>query len=236
VSFLIKVRHAVLPYLRRAALFLVRLVPFLRPSLHRLGQIAGTDKVAPIHTHNGLSNAQVYEKYLREWRGRRFSLLEIGVYNGASLRMWRGYLRKAKVVGLDIDPRIERYAREGFEMIIGSQTDTELLDRAIKHDTRFVIDDASHVNELTIKTFEYVFPKLQAGSIYVIEDTHSCYEAALWTWPGMQYNDQDLSLENKREDFDTFLAGLFEDCDLHGHERTVAYVHVWPDTIVIGRA
>jgi hypothetical protein len=99
-----------------------------------------------------------------------------------------------------------------------------------------VIDDGSHVNELTIKTFEYVFPKLQAGSIYVIEDTHSCYEAALWTWPGMQYNDQDLSLENKREDFDTFLAGLFEDCDLHGHERTVAYVHVWPDTIVIGRA
>jgi hypothetical protein len=52
----------------------------------------------------------------------------------------------------------------------------------------------------------------------------------------MQYNDQDLSLENKREDFDKFLAGLFEDCDMHGHERTVAYVHVWPGTIVIGRA
>jgi cephalosporin hydroxylase len=38
-----------------------------------------------------------------------------------------------------------------------------------------VIDDASHINDLTIQTFKIVFPYLKEGAIYVVEDTHTSY-------------------------------------------------------------
>jgi hypothetical protein len=58
----------------------------------------------------------------------------VGVYNGASMRMWRAYFGRSRVVGLDIDPRTEAYRNSGFEMWIGSQTDTDLLDKALAKD------------------------------------------------------------------------------------------------------
>jgi len=39
----------------------------------------------------------------------------------------------------------------------------------------FFIDDTSHNSELTIKTFEIVWPLLKSGSFYCIEDTHTNY-------------------------------------------------------------
>jgi hypothetical protein len=230
-----RLRNLVLPIVRHGSLRAARLLR-LPLSLERLGAIAGTDKVDPHHTHNGLSNCAVYEKYLRRRRRRSFGLLEIGVYNGASLRMWRAYFRRARVIGLDIDPRVEMYRGEGFDIFIGSQSDPVVLDRAVTPDVEVVIDDGSHVNELSIATFKHVFPRLPSGAIYVIEDTIPSYEPAWWDWPGMRYNNPNLSLDNKREDLDELLAELYRDCDLRGHERTVAFVHVWPGTIVIGRA
>lgn len=236
MTYLNRLGHLVMPPLRRATLRVASYLPAFLVDLERLGAIAGTDKVDPFHTHNGLTNCAVYEKYLGDWRSRRFGLLEIGVYKGASLRMWRAYFRRARIVGLDINPAVEAVRREGFEILIGSQTDTEVLDQALKPDVRFVIDDGSHVNELTIKSFNYLFPRLPAGSLYVIEDTINTYEPARRGWTGMAYNDPGLSLDNQRGDFDRFLAALHRDCDLQGHERTVSLVHVWPGTIVIGRA
>lgn len=41
------------------------------------------------------------------------------------------YFRRSRVVGLDIDLRTEAYRNSGFEMWIGSKTDTDLLDKAL---------------------------------------------------------------------------------------------------------
>jgi len=38
-----------------------------------------------------------------------------------------------------------------------------------------IIDDGSHINEHVIKSFEFLFPKLKIGGIYVIEDTQTSY-------------------------------------------------------------
>ena len=60
---------------------------------------------------------------------------------------------------------------------IGSQTDTELLDELNKEEGPFdiIIDDGSHVNEHQILTFEYLFPKLKPGGVYIVEDIHTSY-------------------------------------------------------------
>jgi hypothetical protein len=205
-------------------------------SLGRLGRLYGTDKIDRVHTHGGRTNCDIYESYLGRWREKKFTLLEIGVLNGASLRMWRSYFPRARVLGMDIDPAAQARVGNRFEILTGSQSDPALLDRAASADLRFVIDDGSHVNELSIATFRHLFPQLPSGAVYVLEDTLCTYEPAWRSWPGMQYIDPTVNLENRRSDIDDFLAELLHDCDVNGDERSVAFVHVWPGLIVFGRA
>jgi demethylmacrocin O-methyltransferase len=223
------------PLRRRALDAASRVLPSAFP-LARLGALYGTDKVDRWHTHLGRSNADVYAQYVKGWRRDRFSMLEIGVLDGASLRMWRSYFPRARITGLDIDPRVSAMEREGFRILVGSQTDEELLEKTVSPDLRFVIDDGSHVNELTIATFRYLFPRLPSGAIYVIEDTLNTYEPARIEWPGMECNRPGLNLDNKREDIDPLLLELQHDCDTGGPDRTVSFVHTWPGLILVGRA
>lgn len=228
-------RQLIEPARRRAIHLASRLFPKAFP-LERLGALHGTDKVDKWHTHVGRTNAAVYDMYLKGWRRDHFRMLEIGVLDGASLRMWRSYFPNANITGLDIDPRVRAMQREGFEILVGSQADEQLLAEAAGQDLRFVMDDGSHVNELTLATFDYLFSRLSSGAIYVIEDTLTTYESAHDWWPGMEYNRPTLNLDNKREDIDRLLTRLQHDCDLGGESRSVSFVHTWPGLIVVGRA
>jgi hypothetical protein len=152
--------------------------------LDYLGRFYGTDKADPTHRHLGRTYCDVYEDYLRAWRRRSFTLLEIGVYNGASLRMWRAYFSRATVCGLDVDPRARDRARE-FEIVVADQSDTVALGAfvAAHPDLRLVVDDGSHFNALTIASFEYLFPRLAPGSIYIVEDLRSSYSSDWHGYP-----------------------------------------------------
>jgi hypothetical protein len=234
---------------RRMALAASR-VPYVF-SLTTLGRIYGTDKVDARHTHNGLANTDVYERYLRSWRRRRFTLLELGVFRGNSLRMWNAYLPRATVVGLDLEQVAADHA-PGFDVTVGSQSDPEVLDSILRRhpDIRVVVDDASHITSLTIASFRHLFPRLPRGSLYMIEDlSPNTYE----DWPGhdperganfpaIEQNPGE-SRFNRRQDMDEFLRELIRDCDLGGGafgegpgSKQVAFVHAWPAIVVVGRA
>lgn len=136
-------------------------------TLQKIGLRHGTDKAT---THLYMDN---YEKHLSDWRGKEFVLLEIGVGNGSSIRMWREAFPKAKVFGVDIN---QDCAGEGI--FIGSQIDTDFLDSVLAEigTPSVIIDDASHYAPNTIKTFEYLFPKILSGGWMVIEDTSCFYD------------------------------------------------------------
>lgn len=225
-------------------------VPYLF-GLTKLGLIFGTDKVDAVHTHNGLAYTDVYAKYLHSWRRRSFTLLELGVYRGDSLRMWNAYLPRATVIGLDLEPRSVERAHE-FDVTVGSQTDPVVLGGILERhpNLRVVIDDASHITELTLASFRYLFPRLPRGSLYIIEDlSPGTYED--WpghnrergsTWPAVEQN-PGAPRFNRRQDMDDFLRELIRDCDLGGGalgegpgEKQVSFVHVWPSIVIVGRA
>lgn len=228
--------------LRRRTVLAAAKVPYLF-GLTKLGQVFGTDKVDASHTHNGLVYTDVYAKYLGPWRRRRFTLLELGVFRGDSLRMWDAYFPCATVVGLDLEPLAVERAPE-FEVTVGSQADPELLGGILERhpDIRVVVDDASHIIELTLASFRYLFPRLASGSLYIIEDlAPNSYED--WpghdpergaNWPAIAAN-PDMQRFNRRADMDAFIADLIRDCDL-GVDKQVAFVHVWPSILVVGRA
>jgi 23S rRNA U2552 (ribose-2'-O)-methylase RlmE/FtsJ len=48
----------------------------------------------------------VYERYFSKFRNKKITIVEIGVYQGGSLQMWRKYFgNEATIWGIDIDPR-----------------------------------------------------------------------------------------------------------------------------------
>ena len=124
----------------------------------------------------------VYDHYLRELRNRKnLKILEIGVAGGGSLKMWRDYFDKsASIFGIDVNPKCALIENSGCEIRIGSQTNKDFLAKVIKEmgGIDVVLDDGSHINQHVIETFTFLFPLLNFGGIYLIEDTSTSY------WPG----------------------------------------------------
>jgi hypothetical protein len=141
--------------------------------------------------------------YLNEY-GRLFEpmrlvpirLLELGVHQGSSMKMWEKYFPLATVVGLDAQARPEAFPTDArFHFVCGAQDDPALLDQAIAlagGPFDIVIDDCSHLGCHTARSFAHLFIKgLKPGGIYVIEDICTAFtsgggwDAAPFVPPGI---------------------------------------------------
>jgi len=70
----------------------------------------------------------VYDRYFNQYRNKKITIVEIGVYQGGSLQMWRKYFGpEATIWGIDIDPRCKQLEEENTHIIIGSQEDRNFL-------------------------------------------------------------------------------------------------------------
>jgi len=121
----------------------------------------------------------IYDRYLNHLINKEFTLLEIGIAKGGSLQCWKKYFgTRVKIVGIDIDINTH-YKESQIETFIGSQSDTIFLEKLLQKidQPTVIIDDGSHKQSDIIKTFDYLFPKLNNKGIYIIEDCHTCY------WP-----------------------------------------------------
>jgi hypothetical protein len=133
----------------------------------------------------------VYEEVLRSSRGKPTRILEIGVFEGGSARMWMGYFGVGSTyVGVDINPActIHEDMDRNINIRIGDQTDGQFLQSVAAEFGPFdvIIDDGSHISSHVIRSFELLFPDhLREGGIYLVEDLHAAY----WT----EFRDQDYS-------------------------------------------
>jgi hypothetical protein len=151
----------------------------LMTTLDQLGIVSGTDKSSEHHDY-----CRIYEKYFEPLRDKNITLLELGFgghedinKGGESMNMWDGYFQNAKLACVDISPKNDNIITG--ELYIGSQDDKEFL-TAVVHNISgvdVIIDDASHKSSLTIKSFEILFPLLQSGGYYCVEDLHSSYHS-----------------------------------------------------------
>lgn len=135
--------------------------------LHDIGLKHGTDKA----TYHGYCD--FYEEHLpKPESGRVKRLLEIGVKDGASLRMWRDYYPDAEIVGIDINPPIEV---EGCKVLRIDATDpSALFDLMLGFDV--IVDDGSHMTKDQLISFELLYTDgLCDGGTYVMEDIHTSF-------------------------------------------------------------
>jgi len=97
------------------------------------------------------------------------------------LNMWKDYFPMGHIYGLEYnaDP-LREFKAERVKVFIGDQTDLNLLQRVCEEAGPFdvIIDDASHIVEHQIISFEYLFKNgLRDGGLYIIEDLGTSY------WP-----------------------------------------------------
>jgi len=205
---------------------------FPRVSLQKIGKSHTTDKSSLTHSFNGSSFLDIYDSYFSTMRNSKVNLLEIGVNYGSSIRTWKDYFLNGTIVGIDVNPHTY-FQEDRIHIHIGSQADPSLAKTIEETYGSFdvVIDDGSHVNHLTLKSFELFFPMVKPGGFYVIEDTHCTYQAADPRWPGMIYNESQVDYSNKREDFTKFIENLLFEMD---HKRgEIFHVNFYSETVVI---
>ncbi|MGY1835198.1 class I SAM-dependent methyltransferase [Blastococcus sp. SYSU DS0510] len=120
----------------------------------------------------------VYSEHFARFRGTPVRILEIGVYRGGSLDMWRWYFGPdAVLVGADIDERAQQVAAPDHVVEIGDQTDPEFLRSLVEKYGPFdiVIDDGGHEMRQQIVTAETLFPLLAEDGVLLTEDCHTSY-------------------------------------------------------------
>jgi len=141
-------------------------------TLRELGSRAGTDKAEPRRTILDL-----YDQHLRALRDEQITLLEIGVFRGESLRMWRDYFPLGRIYGVDIDADAMQHEDERIRVFIGSQSDDAFLDNVIAEsgEPDIIIDDGSHLASDQIGSLLHLWPHLKPGGYYIVEDTHTSY-------------------------------------------------------------
>ncbi len=125
----------------------------------------------------------IYDFWMNKWVDTPIVLLELGIggyeypdRGGGSLEMWRDYFSRAKIVGVDLYNK-QGLNIKGVDIRQGSQLDEAFLKSLINEIgvPDAIIDDASHINNYTIATFEILFPLLKSGGLYFIEDCHTSY-------------------------------------------------------------
>jgi hypothetical protein len=110
----------------------------------------------------------VYERLLAPFADEPITLLEIGVYQGGSMRLWRSLLPKARIIG--VDPALWQFQGrcKGFELVRG--TVPRCLPQLVKRGPfDVVVDDGTHVWAHQQAAFEALWPHTRR--LYVIEDT-----------------------------------------------------------------
>jgi hypothetical protein len=121
----------------------------------------------------------IYDRHLSKFVGRDVRVVEVGVYSGGSLAMWRNYFGdKCHIYGIDIEPACISYENECTDIFIGDQEDRGFW-RGFKERVApvdILIDDGGHSSKQQMVTLEEMLPHVKPGGVYICEDVHGIHK------------------------------------------------------------
>ena len=178
----------------------------------------------------------IYERHFSRFRNQEITILEIGVAHGGSLQMWKHYFGpKAKIYGLDINPKCKAFEEENVTIFTGSQSDRKLLREIRKSIPRIdiLIDDGGHTMEQQIVTFEELFDHVHENGVYLAEDLHTSY----WLEFGGGYKRKGTFIEYSKNFVDSLNGHHSQQHSFKATDftRSVNSIHYYDSILVIER-
>jgi hypothetical protein len=136
--------------------------------LTELGIKYGTDK-STYHTFT-----EFYYQYFLRYKNP--TVLEIGLYNGASIKMMEEFFGAPTIIGADIEPKTQ-YDNEHIKTVVADQSNPVQLLRVLDYAKEFdiIVDDGSHIISHQLTTLATLFPYVKSGGIYILEDLHTSF-------------------------------------------------------------
>jgi hypothetical protein len=185
-----------------------------------------------IHKWNHYFN--IYDRHFSRFRNKEIVVLEIGVYQGGSLQMWKSYFGdKARIFGIDIDERCKDLTSENISVIIGSQSDRDFLRKVRKEvpPIDILIDDGGHTMTQQRVTFEELFDHVKDDGVYLAEDLHTSYRLNY----GGGYKRRGTFIEYSKNFIDYLNAYHSEQRSLKVNDftRCVDSIHYYDSVLVI---
>lgn len=137
-------------------------------NLTDLGRKNWTEKVS----HGYLD---IYEELWKDLQDKPITLLEIGVYNGNSIKTWLDWFPNATIVGIDKHPASHVHDISSANLHYGDQADETFLKEVASKYTGFdiIIDDGGHHWKEQQVSFETLWDHVDSGGMYIIEDLHT---------------------------------------------------------------
>jgi hypothetical protein len=176
----------------------------------------------------------IYDRHFRRFCGKDSHVLEIGVFSGGSLDMWRHYFGpESHIYGADVRPECKEYESALTKIVIGDQGDRAFW-KQFKERTPaldIVIDDGSHRTEDQIVTFEELFPFLRPGGVYLCEDTFGSFNGFAMYAQGFAHRLSEYG--GMKTDADSPARRLT--CTTTALQSAVGSVHLYPFVVVIER-
>ena len=122
----------------------------------------------------------IYENILSKYKDKNITFVEIGIFNGGSLQLWKNFFGpKAKIIGIDINKECKKFEDKdkNIEVFIGNQSDVNFWEEFFNkvENVDIVLDDGGHTNLDQIVTTSMVVEKINDGGMLIVEDTHTSY-------------------------------------------------------------
>jgi len=177
---------------------------------------------------------EIYDRHFSRFIGKEITILEIGVFKGGSLELWRNYFgRKCKIYGIDINPECKKYENKQIEILIGDAEDREFL-RAVKEKIPkidILIDDGGHTMNQQITTFEELYPIISPDGVYLCEDIETSY----WKEYGGGYKKENSYIEYSKNLIDYLNAWDSKEKELTVNKFTLSThsMHYYNSVLVI---
>ncbi len=177
---------------------------------------------------------EVYDRHFAKYRNKAPIVMEIGVFRGGSMQMWKDYFGKgAQIIGVDIEEKTKSFEEEQIHIEIGSQADRDFLRRLKSKYPRIdiLIDDGGHTMEQQITTFEEMFCHISMDGVYLCEDLHTSY----WKEYGGGYKCPDSYIEYSKNFIDYLHAWFSTDPALQEsrYSRSMHSLHYYDSMLVI---
>lgn len=138
-----------------------------------LPNIYNTDKFGFSNKWTSHAYGDYYDNLFEPIKNKELNILEIGIYNGGSVRLFHDYLTKSHIYGVDIADywnggNLQEYPR--LNRFFGNAYNIEYLLKILPMKFDVIIDDGPHTVDSQIYFVENMISLLKPNGILVLED------------------------------------------------------------------